>query len=195
MNKDANGSAQPRLLKRYRETSIPELSGRFGHRNPLAVPRMVKIVINMGVGRALREEKALPAAVEELGLITGQRPAVTKARQSVAGFRLRQGNAIGCRVTLRGRRMYEFMDRLISIGIPRIRDFRGLSPKGMDRKGNFTMGIGEQLIFPEVPADKVHHVQGMDVTFVTTARSDEQGLALLESLGMPFRKKGDEALR
>jgi large subunit ribosomal protein L5 len=156
----------------------------------MLVPRMEKIVINMGVGKAVAQASLLEGAVRDLSVISGQKPIVTKAKQSIAAFKLRQGNAIGAKVTLRGDRMWEFFDRLISLAIPRIRDFRGLSPKGFDGRGNYTFGVNEQLIFPEIDYDKIDAPRGMDVTIVTTARTDGEGRALLDAFGFPFRKEG-----
>jgi large subunit ribosomal protein L5 len=153
----------------------------------MAVPKLSKIVINMGVGRATQDKAVLEAAVDSLGKIAGQKPVVTKAKVSVSGFRLREGNEIGCKVTLRGKRMYEFLDRLITISLPRIRDFRGVNPNSFDGQGNFTLGLAEQVVFPEIDADRVHHTQGMDITIVTTTSSDDQARELLRSFGMPFR--------
>ncbi len=154
----------------------------------MAIPKLEKIVINMGVGRATQDKALLDAAVESLGRISGQKPLVTKAKVSVSGFRLREGNEIGCKVTLRGRRMYEFLDRLISIALPRIRDFRGVNPNSFDGHGNYTLGLAEQVVFPEIDADKIQHTQGMDITIVTTTDSDDQARELLRSFGMPFRQ-------
>lgn len=180
-----NGYA-PRLKVWYRQEAVPRLMRELGLRNPMQVPRLEKVVINMGVGDALKDARLLDAAVEDLATITGQRPIVTKARRSVAGFKIRQGMAIGVKVTLRGDRMWEFLDRLITIAIPRIRDFRGLDPRAFDGHGNYTLGLTEQLIFPEIDYDKVVKVRGMDVTIVTTAETDEEGRALLVALGFPF---------
>ena len=176
----------PRLKVWYRQEVVPRLMRELGLRNPMQVPRLEKVVINMGVGDALKDARLLDAAVEDLATITGQRPIVTKARRSVAGFKIRQGMAIGVKVTLRGDRMWEFLDRLITIAIPRIRDFRGLDPRAFDGHGNYTLGLTEQLIFPEIDYDKVVKVRGMDVTIVTTAETDEEGRALLVALGFPF---------
>ena len=176
----------PRLKARYRETVLPTLQGELGHANPMRVPRLDKVVVNMGVGDALKDGRMLEAAVDDLTIITGQRPVVTKARKSIAGFKLREGMAIGAKVTLRGDRMWEFIDRLVAISIPRIRDFRGLNPDAFDGHGNFTLGLTEQLIFPEIDYDKVVQVRGMDITIVTTAKTDEEGRALLVALGFPF---------
>jgi len=176
----------PRLKARYREEVRPRLQRELGLKNPMQVPRVEKVVVNMGVGDALKDGRMLEAAVDDLAVITGQRPVVTRARKSIAGFKLREGMAIGARVTLRGDRMWEFIDRLTSIAIPRIRDFRGLNPRSFDGHGNYTLGLTEQLIFPEIDYDKVVKVRGMDITIVTTAENDEQGRALLTALGFPF---------
>jgi large subunit ribosomal protein L5 len=177
---------QPRLRVAYRERVLAQLQSDLGISNPMAVPRLEKVVINMGVGDALKDGRMLEAAVEDLRIITGQAPVITKARKSIAGFKLREGQQIGAKVTLRGDRMWEFIDRLVAIAIPRIRDFRGLNPNAFDGKGNFTLGLTEQLIFPEIDYDKVAKVRGMDITVVTTARTDEEGRALLVALGFPF---------
>jgi large subunit ribosomal protein L5 len=176
----------PRFKVAYRETIVARLQEELGLTNPMEVPRLEKVVINMGVGDALRDARMLEAAVADLQVITGQKPIVTKARKSIAGFKLREGQQIGAKVTLRGDRMWEFIDRLVSVSIPRIRDFRGLNPRAFDGKGNFTLGLTEQLIFPEIEYDKVAKVRGMDITVVTTARNDEEGRALLVALGFPF---------
>jgi len=176
----------PRLKTRYREELVGRLQQELGLANPMQVPRLDKVVLNMGVGDALKDGRMLEAAVEDLQVITGQKPVITKARKSIAGFKLREGMAIGAKVTLRGDRMWEFIDRLVSIAIPRIRDFRGLDPDAFDGRGNYTLGLTEQLIFPEIDYDKVAKVRGMDITVVTTARSDEEGRALLVALGFPF---------
>ncbi|MEJ7637020.1 MAG: 50S ribosomal protein L5 [Singulisphaera sp.] len=176
-----------RLLDQYNTTIAPAIASKFNLTNKMAIPKLDKIVINMGVGRATQDKALLEAAVDGLSKISGQKPLVTKARDSVAGFRLREGNEIGCKVTLRGRRMYEFIDRLISIALPRIRDFRGVNPDSFDGHGNFTLGLAEQVVFPEIDADRVHHTQGMDITIVTTTSSDDQARELLHSFGMPFR--------
>ena len=178
-----------RLLAIYKERVVPELMKRFGYANRLAVPRLEKIVVNMGVGGATENRKRLDDAMRDLAVITGQKPAVRRARKSVAAFRLREGMPIGCKVTLRGRRMYEFMDRLISLAIPRIRDFRGLSPQAFDGRGNLTIGIAEQVVFPEVDIDKMEFVQGMDITFRISGGSDEASRELLTILGFPFRRE------
>jgi large subunit ribosomal protein L5 len=177
----------PRLKDRYRSELVSRLQAERGFRNPMEVPRLEKIVVNMGVGDAIKDGRMLDAALEDLATITGQKAAVTKARKSIAGFKLREGMAIGAKVTLRGDRMWEFLDRLLSTALPRIRDFRGLDPNGFDGHGNFTMGVTEQLIFPEIDYDKVVKVRGMDITVVTTATTDDEGRALLQALGFPFQ--------
>jgi large subunit ribosomal protein L5 len=177
-----------RLLDRYNTTIAPALASKFNLKNKLAIPKLDKIVINMGVGRATQDKTLLDAAVESLGRISGQKPLVTKAKTSVSGFRLREGNEIGCKVTLRGKRMYEFLDRLVSIALPRIRDFRGVNPDSFDGHGNYTLGLAEQVVFPEVDADKIHHTQGMDITIVTSTTNDDQARELLSGFGLPFRQ-------
>jgi large subunit ribosomal protein L5 len=176
----------PRLKVRYREEVLPRLRQELGYANAMEVPRLQKVVINMGVGDALKDARMLEAATQDLAVITGQRPVVTKARKSIAGFKLREGMSIGAKVTLRGDRMWEFVDRLITVAIPRIRDFRGLSRRSFDGHGNYTLGLTEQLIFPEVDYDKVVKVRGMDITVATTAQTDDEGRALLIALGFPF---------
>ncbi len=173
-------------LKMYRDEMIPAMMKRFDYKNPMQVPRLLKIVINKGIGEAHSNSKMLEEAIAELAAITGQTPVVARARKSIAGFKIREGFPVGCRVTLRRRRMYEFLDRLVNVAIPRIRDFRGLPRKGFDGRGNFTLGITEQIIFPEVPYDKIAHISGMSITFVTDAETDEEAMALLEAFGMPF---------
>ena len=177
-----------RLLERYQKEIAPRLAERLGRTNRLSLPRLQKVVVNMGVGKALQDKNRIEQSAEQLSLITGQKAQVTKAKQAVSGFRLRAGNEIGCRVTLRGQRMYEFLDRLISIALPRIRDFRGVNPKSFDGHGNYSMGLAEQGVFPEVDPDKVTFVQGMDITFVTSTNSDDEARELLRSFGMPFRE-------
>lgn len=176
----------PRLKVRYREEILPRLRQELGYANRMEVPRLQKVVINMGVGDALKDARMLEAATQDLAVIAGQRPVVTKARKSIAGFKLREGMSIGAKVTLRGDRMWEFVDRLITVAIPRIRDFRGLSRRSFDGHGNYTLGLTEQLIFPEVDYDKVVKVRGMDITVATTAQTDDEGRALLIALGFPF---------
>lgn len=175
------------LKKRYREVVVPAMMEKFGYRNPLQVPRVEKVVINMGVGDAIQNPKLLDAAVADLAAITGQRPVVTRARKSVAAFKVRKGMKIGCKVTLRGDRMWSFLERLFHIALPRVRDFKGVSPHSFDGRGNYSLGIREQLVFPEIDYDKVEKVRGMDVTITTTARTDEEARELLSLLGMPFR--------
>jgi large subunit ribosomal protein L5 len=177
---------RPRLKERYRRELLPRLQRELGLGNPMQVPRLEKVVVNMGIGDALKDARMLEAAVEDLTTITGQKPIVTKARKSIAGFKLREGMAIGAKVTLRGDRMWEFIDRLIAAAVPRIRDFRGLDRGAFDGHGNYTLGLTEQLIFPEIDYDKVAKVRGMDITIVTTAKDDDQGRALLVALGFPF---------
>ena len=179
-------AAVPRLQAHYREVVCPALTERFGYRNPMRVPRLDKIVLNMGVGEATQDAKKLQAAMSELTLISGQKPAVCRARKSVANFKLRQGMAIGCKVTLRRRRMYEFLDRLVTIALPRVRDLRGLPPKSFDGRGNYALGIKEQIIFPEINYDDVDEIRGMDVVICTTAPNDEEARALLEQFNLPF---------
>src|SRR5438093_10979523 len=178
----------PRLKQRYRDELVPQLKNELSLGNVMQVPRVVKVVVNMGVGEALKDGKLLEGAVKDLATITGQKPLVTKARKSIAGFKLREGQSIGAKVTLRGDRMWEFLDRLLTIALPRIRDFRGLHSK-MDGKGNYTFGVNEQLIFPEVDYDQVYRVRGMDITVVTTAQTDDEARALLKALGFPFREQ------
>ena len=181
----------PRLRERYREEVVPKLQQQLGLANALQVPRLEKVVVNMGVGEAVRDGRMLDAALEDLTVITGQRPVVTKARKSIAGFKLREGMSIGAKVTLRGAYMWEFVDRLVSLALPRIRDFRGLSPTAFDGHGNYTLGVTEQLIFPEIDYDKVLKVTGMDITIVTTAKDDDEGRALLGALGFPFAQPAE----
>jgi large subunit ribosomal protein L5 len=183
----------PRLRARYREELVPALQEQLGLANTMQVPRLEKVVVNMGVGEAVKDGRLLDAALEDLATITGQKAVVTKARKSIAGFKLREGMAIGAKVTLRGAYMWEFVDRLVSLALPRIRDFRGLSPAAFDGRGNYTLGVTEQLIFPEIDYDKVVKVTGMDITIVTTATDDDEGRALLAALGFPFAQSAAEA--
>ena len=176
-----------RFLQKYRDEVAPALREQFGLRNPMQVPRLTKIVVNMGVGRAVENKARIEHATKDLGAITGQKPTVRNSKHAIAGFKIRENYPIGCAVTLRGSRMWEFFDRFVSIAIPRIRDFRGM-PKKLDGRGNYSVGLSEQSIFPEISLDRVEFVQGMNITFVTTAETDEQGLALLQHLGFPFRK-------
>ena len=178
----------PRLQDRFRENIVPSLRDEFGYGNPHQIPTLSKVVVNMGLGEATQNSKIVDRATEELGLITGQKPVIRKATKSVSNFKLREGQAIGCSVTLRGDRMWEFVDRLMTVALPRVRDFGGVSPKAFDGRGNYTLGVKDQTIFPEVDYDAVERVMGMNVTFVTTAKSDAEGRALLTHLGMPFRK-------
>jgi large subunit ribosomal protein L5 len=181
----------PRLKARYGETLRGQLKDQLGLGNVMQVPRLEKIVVNMGVGAATAQASLLEGAVRDLTTITGQKPIVTRAKKSIAGFKLREGNAIGAKVTLRGDRMWEFMDRLISIAIPRIRDFRGLDPRSFDGNGNYTFGLTEQLVFPEVDYDSIDQPRGMDITIVTSASTDDEGRALLLAMGFPFKREGD----
>ena len=180
-------TTRPRLRERYESTVRRELGERLGLSNVMEVPRFEKIVINMGVGRATQQQSLLEGAVRDLEVISGQRPVVTKARRSIAGFKLRQGQSIGCMVTLRGDRMYEFFDRLVNVALPRVRDFRGVSPKSFDGRGNYTLGVRDQLIFPEIDYSKVDKTKGMNISITTSARTDAEGLSLLRHMGMPFR--------
>ena len=177
----------PRLLEKYRKEVLPALAEKLGRTNPHALPRLQKIVVNMGVGKAISEKKHLEDALEAMKQITGQKPLTTLSRKSIANFKLRENMPIGCKVTLRGIRMYEFLDRLISIALPRVRDFRGLDPNGFDRRGNYNLGLTEQLVFPELNPDKFTTPQGMNITIVTSAKSDDEGRELLRGFGMPFR--------
>jgi len=176
-----------RLTERYNKEIVPQLIKDFDYKNIMQVPKLEKIVVNMGLGEAIQSVKIIDSAVEEMALITGQKPVVTKAKKSIATFKLRQGMPIGCMVTLRKDKMYEFLDRLLNVSLARVRDFKGVSPKGFDGKGNYSLGIKEQLIFPEINYDKVDKIKGMNITIVTTAKSDDEGRALLRLLGMPFR--------
>ena len=178
----------PRLQEKFRSDIAPNLRSEFGYGNPHQVPTLTKVVVNMGLGEATQNSKIVDRAAEELGLITGQKPVIRKATKSVSNFRLREGQAIGCSVTLRGTRMWEFVDRLMNVALPRVRDFGGVSPKAFDGRGNYTLGVKDQTIFPEVDYDAVERVTGMNVTFVTTAKTDAEGKSLLTHLGMPFRK-------
>ncbi|MCS7082442.1 MAG: 50S ribosomal protein L5 [Bacteroidetes bacterium] len=184
---------KPRLQQRYEELVRPALMQRFGYKSIMQVPRLEKIVVNMGVGEAVADRKVLDEAVEQLALITGQRPVITRAKRSISNFKLREGMPIGCKVTLRGARMYEFFDRLVTLALPRVRDFRGVSDRSFDGRGNYSLGIREQIVFPEVDIDKVSRILGMDITFVTTARTDEEAYELLKELGMPFRRREGQA--
>ena len=178
---------QPRLRNKYKDEIVPQLMKDFGFKNVMQVPKLERIVVNMGLGEAVQNAKLVESAAEELKAITGRKPVVTRAKKSIAGFKLREGMPIGVMVTLRGEQMYDFLDRLVSIALPRTRDFKGISPKAFDGRGNYTLGIREQIVFPEINYDKIDRIKGMNVTLVTTAKTDEQGRALLKSLGMPFR--------
>ncbi len=178
----------PRLRQKYRDVVIPAMMKEFGYKNPMQAPKLVKVVLNVGLGEAISNAKALDFASDELGRISGQRPVITRARKSIATFKLREGMPIGCMVTLRRERMYEFLDRFISAALPRIRDFKGVSSKSFDGRGNYSIGIKEQVIFPEIEIDKVDSIHGLDIIIVTTAKTDEEGRALLGHLGMPYRK-------
>ncbi len=184
----AGDAKTPRLQIVYDKEIAPALKSKFGYTNPMQIPRLEKIVINMGVGEAVADQKQIIAAAEELGLIAGQKPVITKAKKAEASFKLRAGLQIGCRVTLRKQRMYEFLDRFVTIAMPRIRDFRGVNPKSFDGRGNYNMGLKEQIIFPEINYDRISTVRGMDITIVTTARTDDEARALLEGFNVPFRK-------
>jgi len=176
-----------RLKEKYLKEVRPALQAKFGYENVMQTPRVEKVILNMGVGKAIGNSKLLDAAAKDLATIAGQKPVITRARQSISNFKLREGMAIGAKVTLRGERMYEFLDKFMNINLPRVRDFRGVSPKSFDGRGNYTLGVKEQLIFPEIDYDKVDQIQGMDVTIATTARTDEEAKELLAQLGMPFR--------
>jgi large subunit ribosomal protein L5 len=177
-----------RLKEIYNQKLVPELKAKLGLKNTMQVPRILKITVNMGVGEAVADKKVMDAATADMTKITGQKPAVTKAKKSVATFKVRDGQAIGCKVTLRGDRMYEFLDRLVSIAIPRIRDFRGISTRSFDGRGNYSLGVKEQIIFPEIQYDQIDQIRGMDITISTSARDDKHGRALLEAFNFPFRK-------
>lgn len=178
---------RPRLRDMYEQQVVPALMKEFGYRSVMQVPKLERMVLNVGIGEAIQNVKLLESAVTELGMITGQKPVVTRAKKAIAGFKLRQGLPIGAKVTLRSRRMYEFFDRLVTLALPRIRDFRGVSPKAFDGRGNYTLGLKEQLIFPEIKYDEVASIHGMDITVVTTAKTNDEGKSLLKHLGMPFR--------
>lgn len=194
--KDSGGDATsqevvvPRLQLKYEQEILPALKEQLGRENRLSLPKLVKISVNMGVGEAILDKKFLELATEALSVITGQKPVITKARRSVAGFKLREGQQIGCKVTLRRKRMYEFLDRLVALALPRVRDFRGLNPNGFDGHGNYNMGLTEQLVFPEINPDKFTKVQGMNITIVTSTSNDDEARLLLTAFGMPFRQSG-----
>jgi len=181
------GSAVARLKDKYKDDIVSAMMSKFGYKNVMQVPRLEKVVLNMGLGEAIQNSKIIDAAVNDIMIIAGQKPVVTKAKKSIAAFKLRAGMSIGAKVTLRGERMYEFVDKLFSVALPRVRDFRGISPKSFDGRGNYRMGIKEQLIFPEIEYDKIDKVRGMDIIFVTTAKTDEEARELLRLMGMPFR--------
>ena len=178
----------PRLKKIYQETIVPKLMEQFRYENVHQVPKVMKVVVNRGLGEASQNAKALESSLEEIATITGQKPVVTRAKKAIAGFKLRQGMPVGVMVTLRSQKMYDFLDRLISLSLPRIRDFRGISPKSFDGRGNYSLGLREQLIFPEIDYDSIDQIRGMDISIITTAQTDEEGRALLKELGMPFRE-------
>ena len=179
----------PRLKEQFEAEVVPALMREFGYKNVMQAPRLEKIVLNMGVGTALQDPKTLDAAVRDMTTITGQRPVVTRAKHSIAAFKIREGMRIGCKVTLRGERMYEFLDRLVNVALPRVRDFQGLNPNSFDGRGNYALGLKEQLVFPEIDYDKIDRVRGMDIIINTTAQNDEEARSLLRSLGMPFRER------
>jgi large subunit ribosomal protein L5 len=183
-----SGRVKARLREHYAKSVIPALKQEFGYKNPMAIPKVEKVSINIGLGEATGNSKLMDGAVNELGAIAGQKPVVTKAKKSIAAFKLREGMSIGCMVTLRGDRMYEFLDRLMNVALPRVRDFRGVSPKSFDGRGNYTLGLKDQLIFPEIDYNKVEKTKGMNISITTTARTDAEGLALLRHMGMPFRQ-------
>lgn len=182
------GEYVPRLKTRYTDVVVPALVKQFSYKSSMEVPRLQKIVLNMGLGEAVQNGKIIESAISELATIAGQKPVITRAKKSIAGFKLREGQPIGAMVTLRRERMWDFLDRLVAFALPRVRDFRGVSPKAFDGRGNYTLGIREQIVFPEIEYDKVDRIHGMNLSFVTTAKNDEQGRALLTELGMPFRK-------
>ncbi len=183
----------PRLRKHYEEVVRPQLIEKFGYTNPMQVPRIEKIVLNMGVGEAVGDSKLVKIAAEEMAKIAGQKPVITRARKSIAGFKLREGMPIGCKVTLRGDRMYDMLDRLVTIALPRVRDFRGLNPKSFDGRGNYALGIREHIVFPEIDYDKIDKVLGMDIIIASTAKTDEEAYALLEAFNFPFRQRRQQA--
>lgn len=184
----AGDAKTPRLQLVYQNEIVPQLKEKFGYENPMQIPRLEKIVINMGVGEGVADQKLVQQAAEEMALIAGQKPVITKAKKAEAGFKLRAGLQVGCRVTLRKQKMYEFLDRFVTVAMPRIRDFRGVNPKSFDGRGNYNMGLKEQLVFPEINYDRVSNVRGMDITIVTTATNNEEARALLEGFNVPFRK-------
>ena len=177
-----------RLQQHYREKVAPELTAKFGYTSPMQVPRLTKITLNMGVSEAVADKKVMDHAVSDLTKIAGQKPVVTKSKKAIAGFKIREGQAIGCMVTLRGVQMYEFLDRFVTVALPRVRDFRGISGRAFDGRGNYNIGVKEQIIFPEINIDKIYRISGMDITFVTTAKTDKEAKSLLHELGLPFKK-------
>src|SRR6202163_3754067 len=181
--------ANARLRNHYKKDVIPALTKEFGYKNVMAVPRLEKVAINIGLGEATQNPKLMDGAVNEMGTIAGQKPVITKAKKSIAAFKLREGMSIGCMVTLRGDRMYEFLDRLMNVALPRVRDFRGVSPKSFDGRGNYTLGVKDQLIFPEIDYNKVEKIKGMNISITTTAKTDAEGRSLLKTMGMPFRQQ------
>jgi large subunit ribosomal protein L5 len=183
-----SGNSKARLHEHYTKTVLPAMKQEFGYKNPMAIPKVEKVSINIGLGEATGNSKLMDGAVNELGAIAGQKPVVTKAKKSIAAFKLREGMSIGCMVTLRGDRMYEFLDRLMNVALPRVRDFRGVSPKSFDGRGNYTLGLRDQLIFPEIDYNKVEKTKGMNISITTTAKTDAEGLSLLRHMGMPFRQ-------
>ena len=187
--KESKKNNSPRLWKRYREEIVPHLMSKFDYKNPMQVPKIDKICLNVGVGDATEDAKFLEGAVQDLALISGQKPITTKAKKSISNFKLRQGMPVGCRVTLRRERMYEFLDRLVNVAIPRVRDFRGVDENGFDGRGNYTLGVREQIIFPEINYDKVVKIRGFNITIVTSTSTDEEGYELLKAFGMPFRRR------
>lgn len=185
----ATAPSKPRLRQRYEDVAVPALMKQFGLKNRLQVPRLVKVVVNMGVGGAALEIKLMETATQDMAVITGQKPLVTRAKKSISNFKIREGQPVGCKVTMRGRRMYEFLDRLINVALPRIRDFQGISPKSFDEHGNYALGLKEQSVFPEIDVNKITRPQGMDIIIVTTTRNRDHSRALLKQLGMPFREE------
>jgi len=178
-----------RLKTTYKETIVPQLQEQFNYKNPHEIPKVFKVTVNRGLGEASQNAKALESSVEEIAMITGQKPVVTRAKKAIAGFKVRQGMPVGVMVTLRGQRMYAFLDRLINVALPRIRDFRGISPRSFDGRGNYNLGLREQILFPEIEYDSIDQVRGMDIAIITTAKTDEEGRALLKAMGMPFREQ------
>jgi large subunit ribosomal protein L5 len=186
--KGGSGGEMPAVLDRFHQEIVPRLREQYRYKSPMQIPRLAKIIINMGLGEAIQNIKILDSATAELSQISGQKPVITRARQSIAAFKLRKGMPIGCMVTLRGNRMYEFYDKLVNVALPRVRDFRGVSPKAMDGRGNYTLGIKEHIIFPEIDYDKIDKIKGMNITIVTTAKTDDEARTLLALMGMPFKR-------